>query len=138
MQLTKSVIVISSIFSHRINLREHMKIVNRDEDGAYSLKLSQAEIISLVSGYIPYIVCEIDPEIPEGEFLWIHYAPAENDIIPPFIDPFPCRILSYGGFANLLHILTLSPIEFNLDFMELVEEFRDNMKKSDKSVRFTL
>ncbi|PSJ16143.1 hypothetical protein [Nitrosomonas supralitoralis] len=115
-----------------------MKKVNIDEDGAYSLKLNQDEIILLVSGYIPYIVCEKDPEIPEGEFLWIHYAPAENDIIPPIIDPFPCQILSCGVFANRLHFLTLSPIEFNLDFFDLIEEFRDNMKKSDKSVRFTL
>ncbi len=115
-----------------------MKKINKDEDGVHSLNLSQTEIITLVSGYIPYIVCEEEPEIPEGEFLWIKYVPAENDIIPPLIDPFPCRILSYGCFANLLHILTLSPVEFDLGFRNMIEEFKENIKKEDKYVRFII
>lgn len=35
----------------------------------------------LVSGYIPYVVFESDLEIPDDEFLWIHYAPKVNGFI---------------------------------------------------------
>ncbi len=107
-----------------------------DHFSIYSLNLDQAEIIMLVSGYIPYVVFESDPEIPDGEFLWIHYEPADNDFIPP-IDPFPCRILSYVSFANQIHILTLAPDEFDLDFLEMIEEFKANMEKVGECVRST-
>ena len=113
-----------------------MKTVNCDEDGIYSLNLDQAEIIMLVSGYIPYVVFESDPEIPDGEFLWIHYEPKDNDFIPP-IDPFPCRILSYVSFANQIHILTLAPDEFDLEFMDMIEEFKANMQKAGECIRST-
>lgn len=113
-----------------------MKTVNCDEDGIYSLNLDQAEIIMLVSGYMPYVVFESDPEIPDGEFLWIHYEPKKNDFIPP-IDPFPCRILSHVSFANQIHILTLAPDEFDLEFMEMIEEFKANMAKAGECVRST-
>ncbi len=90
----------------------------------------------LVAGYIPYVVVESDPEIPNNEFLWIHYEPKENDFIPD-LDPFPCRTLSYVSFANQIHILTLAPDEFDLDFMDMIEEFKANMERAGECVRST-
>ncbi|WP_147383609.1 hypothetical protein [Nitrosomonas supralitoralis] len=112
-----------------------MKRINREKDGNFSVNLSQNEIITLVSGYIPYIIFERDPEIPEGEFLWINYVPNEDDIIPPVIDAFPCRILSYVSFVKPIYILTLSPDEFSIDFMEMIAEFKEKMEKSNEFVR---
>lgn len=115
-----------------------MKRIKRDKEGNFSVNLSQNEIITLLSGYIPYIIFERDPEIPEGEFLWINYQPKEDDIVPPIIDPFPCRILSYVCFVKPIHILTLSPDEFSIDFMEIIEEFKANVEKSDEYIRSTI
>ncbi|PSJ16364.1 hypothetical protein [Nitrosomonas supralitoralis] len=115
-----------------------MKRINRDKEGLFNVNLSQNEIITLVSGYIPYLIFERDPEIPEGEFLWINYVPKEDDIVPSIIAPFPCRILSYVCFVKPIHILTLSPDEFSVDFMEMIEEFKANMEKSDEYVRSTM
>lgn len=114
-----------------------MKRIIRDTDGNYSVNLNQNEIILLVSGYIPYIIFERDPQIPESEYLWINYVPIAEDLIPPIFEPFPCRILSYVSFVNPIHILTLSPDEFSIDFIEIIKEFKRNMEKSDEFVRST-
>ncbi|WP_147383590.1 hypothetical protein [Nitrosomonas supralitoralis] len=115
-----------------------MKRINRDKEGFFNVNLSQNEIVTLVSGYIPYIIFERDPEIPEGEFLWINYASKEEDIVPPIIDPFPCRILSYVCFVKPIHILTLSADEFSIDFMEMIEEFKAKVEKTDEYIRSTI
>jgi len=111
-----------------------MKTVNY-EYGIYSLNLSQSEIIMLVSGYIPYVVFENDPEIPDDETIWIYYEPKENDIIP-HIYPFPCRIISYVTLSHQT-ILTLVPNEFNAELMEMIEKFKVKMERAGECVHST-
>ncbi|PSJ16153.1 hypothetical protein [Nitrosomonas supralitoralis] len=107
-----------------------MKTINY-LNGIYSVSLNQDEVFMILSGEMPCIVFENDPEIPNDECLWVYYEPKTNDILPP-IYPFPCRIISHMRLENQNYVLMLTPDEPDLAIKERIQEFKAGIKRVDE------
>ena len=114
-----------------------MKTIYTDEEGKFRVSLTQHQIIMLVSGYIPYVACSEDPQIPNNNFLWIDHEEQFNDFLL-VLHPIPANVLSRVTFHDHLHILTLSPVDLDIELLQLVNEFKLNMQKAGECVRSTV
>ena len=98
-----------------------------DDDGLYSVGLTQVEIILLYAGVVPYIAFLDAPEIPDNELLFIHQIETELDK-HPLLDPIPCHVLSIINMGTV-HIMTVRPDEIDLEFESVIDGLRSRLHK---------
>lgn len=98
-----------------------------DDDGLYSVGLTQVEIILLYAGVVPYIAFLEEPQIPDNELLFIHQIESELDK-HPLLDPIPCQVLSIINMGTV-HIMTVRPDEIDLEFEKVIDDLRSRLHK---------
>ena len=103
-------------------------------EGEYQINLFTEELLSLVSGVVPYLAFDDEPDIPPGSLLTVYHETKGNEVE---YDPVICNTLSLISFVNesgSLYLLTVKPLDVDFDLQLKAESILHNLV--DKNLLF--